>query len=115
MLTVTFCRFPFYGVQFHPEKNPYEWVPNKNITHTPNAILTSQYYAQFFVNECRKSPNRFYSVDEINNHVIYNFQPTFTGVKGSAFNQCYLFEKNAAYPNHQVSWRESFFTDDSDI
>jgi gamma-glutamyl hydrolase len=93
----------------------YEWVPNKNIPHTPNAVKASQYYAQFFVNECRKNPNRFENVSEINNYVMYNFQPSFTGVKGSAFNQCYLFTKDAAYPNHAVTWRRDFYTDDSDV
>jgi gamma-glutamyl hydrolase len=43
---------PFYAVQFHPEKTPYEWnVKEKNIPHTANSIKASTYFAQFFVNE----------------------------------------------------------------
>jgi len=43
--------YPFYGVQFHPEKNLYEWVTGKNIPHGRNATLAAQYFANFFVNE----------------------------------------------------------------
>jgi gamma-glutamyl hydrolase len=43
---------PFYGVQFHPEKPPYEWnIRELNIPHSPNAIHVSSYFAEFFVNE----------------------------------------------------------------
>ncbi|XP_055630730.1 gamma-glutamyl hydrolase-like isoform X2 [Toxorhynchites rutilus septentrionalis] len=83
---------PFYGTQFHPEKNLYEWVRNKNISHTPNAIRAAQYFADFFVNEARLSDQEFASQDDIDKHVIYNFQSTFTGLKKSSFEQCYLFE-----------------------
>jgi gamma-glutamyl hydrolase len=30
-------RYPFFGVQFHPEKNMYEWKFD-SIPHTPQAI-----------------------------------------------------------------------------
>lgn len=43
---------PFYGVQFHPEKPPYEWnIREHNIPHSPNSIHVSSYFAEFFVNE----------------------------------------------------------------
>ncbi|KAG1714969.1 Gamma-glutamyl hydrolase [Nymphon striatum] len=54
--------YPFYGVQFHPEKNPFFWVLNEkvsNIPHTKNAIKASQYFSNFFVNEARKSYHKF--------------------------------------------------------
>ncbi|XP_058834886.1 gamma-glutamyl hydrolase-like isoform X2 [Topomyia yanbarensis] len=99
---------PFYGTQFHPEKNIYEWVRNKNISHTSNAIKATQYFADFFVNETRKNDHQFSSQDDIDRHVIYNFPVFFTGLKKSAFEQCYLFEGNVdyldkvppVYPNH---------------
>lgn len=46
-------RYPFYGVQFHPEKILFEWVREKNISHTYNAIKANRYFADFFVNEGR--------------------------------------------------------------
>ncbi|CAO1304490.1 unnamed protein product, partial [Diamesa hyperborea] len=89
--TIEHVNYPFYGVQFHPEKNLYEWVLNKNISHSSNAILASQYFAQFFINEARKSDHHFDNAKNEDNHVIYNFPATFTGAKGSAFEQSYMF------------------------
>ena len=44
-------QYPIYGVQFHPEKNAYEWRATNNNPHTANAILVGQYFANFFINE----------------------------------------------------------------
>jgi hypothetical protein len=49
--TLEHRKYPFYGVQFHPEKNLYEWVTEKNIPHGSHAVQISQYFANFFVNE----------------------------------------------------------------
>ncbi|RHY27153.1 hypothetical protein DYB32_007010 [Aphanomyces invadans] len=57
-------EFPFYGVQFHPEMNAYEFDedPSTNsIDHSYNAILTSQALAHFFVSEARRNNHRFRS------------------------------------------------------
>ncbi|XP_055606187.1 gamma-glutamyl hydrolase-like [Uranotaenia lowii] len=95
--TLEHKTFPFYGVQFHPEKNLYEWIRDRNISHTSNAIRAAQYFAQFFVDETRKSDHRFVSAEDIDRHVIYNFPATFTGLKKSSYEQCYLFEGNVHY------------------
>lgn len=95
--TIEHVNYPFYGVQFHPEKNLYEWVLNKNISHSSNAILASQYFAQFFINEARKSDHHFDNAKNEDNHVIYNFPATFTGAKGSAFEQSYMFNDVVSY------------------
>lgn len=101
--TIEHTKYPFYGVQFHPEKNLYEWIDGNNISHTPEAILTSQYFAQFFVNETRKSFHAFNDLSDENNHVIYNFAPTFTGMLGSQYEQCYLFDKDVGYVKEKNS------------
>jgi gamma-glutamyl hydrolase len=44
-------RYPIYGVQFHPEKNAYEWKVTNKIAHTAGAISAAQYFADFFINE----------------------------------------------------------------
>lgn len=106
-----FHRYPFYGVQFHPEKNIYEWVRNKNITHTKESIRTSQYFAQFFVDECRRSRNNFTGgVAEEHKYLIYNFPVTFTGEKKSSYEQCYLFDKDVRYKTSAgvMNVRETF-------
>lgn len=85
--------YPFYAVQFHPEKNLYEWKNIKN-PHTVNAVKVAQYFGNFFVNECRKNGNRFSGSEEENNNLIYNYPITFTGRLNSIFEQMYLFSDN---------------------
>lgn len=92
------ARYPFFGVQFHPEKSLYEWIRNRNISHTDNAITAAQYFANFFVNECRKNRNHFENVGEENRHLVYNFPVTFTAPINSTFEQSYLFKIDSDYP-----------------
>uniref|UniRef100_A0A336MIE1 folate gamma-glutamyl hydrolase n=1 Tax=Culicoides sonorensis TaxID=179676 RepID=A0A336MIE1_CULSO len=102
--TMEHTKYPFYGVQFHPEKNIYEWVRNKNITHTKEAIRASQYFSEFFVEECRRNQNKFENgATEEDKYVIYNFPVTFTGEKKSSYEQCYLFDANADYKTSKAS------------
>lgn len=96
--TIEHRYYPFYGVQFHPEKNLYEWVRNKNISHSAHAISAAQYFSDFFVNEARKSDHRFKDAKTEDQYVIYNFPAAFTGLKGSAFEQSYLFPVEINYP-----------------
>ncbi|OAD55275.1 Chitobiosyldiphosphodolichol beta-mannosyltransferase [Eufriesea mexicana] len=85
-------NYPFYGVQFHPEKNLYEWILGRKIPHGTNAIKTAQYFANFFVNEARKNNHEFASKDEEALSLIYNYPVTYTGLKNSSFVQCYIFK-----------------------
>ena len=48
-------KYPFYGVQFHPEKNTFEWKKSNNNPHTANAVMVEQYYGNFIVNEGKKT------------------------------------------------------------
>ena len=52
-----FKKFPFYGVQFHPEKVLFEWRITA-IGRTPIFRLISQKLSKFFVDECSKNKNR---------------------------------------------------------
>ena len=49
-------QLSWYASQFHPEKAAYQFTnwywPNDN-SHTVKAVITNQYFSQFFVNECR--------------------------------------------------------------
>ncbi|KAH9503989.1 hypothetical protein Btru_067502 [Bulinus truncatus] len=65
-------KYPFYGVQWHPEKNIFLWATNQVIDHDFNAVKVSQYFANFFVNEARKSSHHFNSTDDEANAVIEN-------------------------------------------
>lgn len=87
-------NYPFYGVQFHPEKVLFEWVLSKshhNIPHTEMAVKTSQYFANFFVNEAKKSKHTFPNKTAEDDVLIYNYQPTFTGKENSTTEQNYFF------------------------
>lgn len=93
-------RYPYYGVQFHPEKNIYEWVPSKAILHSVDAVKASQYFAQFFVGESSKNVNTFESISEANRFLIYNWSPMFVGRNETAgFMQAYQFS-NGEGNNH---------------
>jgi hypothetical protein len=61
-LEPTSLQFPYYGVQYHPEKNPFEYgfqvgttIPYEVINHSPDAVRFSLYVAQFVVDLARRS------------------------------------------------------------
>ncbi|XP_045495982.1 gamma-glutamyl hydrolase A-like [Colias croceus] len=115
--SVEHIRYPFYGVQFHPEKSAFEWKPSKSYAHTMNAVKANRYFMDFFVNECRKNNHRFSSVKEENEYLIYNYMPKFTGALGSAYQQCYFFEPRGVQSeeliinNNKSDMYESYKTD----
>ena len=96
--TIEAHKYPIFGVQWHPEKNPFEWavtqdgVPYEVIDHSPEAIKVSQYMANFFVQQARKSSHSFGNVATEQALLIYNYQPTNT--PGGDFVQTYFFEKS---------------------
>ena len=56
--------FPFYGVQFHPEKWNYEVNPSQKVIKTRDSIMLGHGFSNFLVNECRKNGNAFSSYAE---------------------------------------------------
>ncbi|XP_033211691.1 gamma-glutamyl hydrolase-like [Belonocnema kinseyi] len=86
--------YPFYGVQFHPEKNIYEWIKGIKIPHGKNCSKVSQFFADFFVDEARKNLHKYESENEELESLIYNYPATYTGLNKSTFVQCYMFKKN---------------------
>ena len=86
--------FPFWLSQFHPEKNAYEWTPKyPMIPHTSAAVRSAAFFAEFFVDECRKNLHSFSSREEEEKFLIYNWSPEFTGQSPVDFTmvQSYLF------------------------
>jgi len=87
--------FPVYGNQFHPEKNSFEWSqawasdPN---AHIPDAILTMQYLADFFVKEARKSQHVYSGGVPTAGTLSYNVNPLYTGKFPPYFEQQYFFK-----------------------
>ena len=49
-------KYPFYGVQWHPEKNNFEWTTREGINHSDHAVAVSQATGNFFVEEGQSPP-----------------------------------------------------------
>ncbi|NXA37160.1 GGH hydrolase, partial [Eudromia elegans] len=89
--TMEAYEYPIYGIQWHPEKNAYEWKNSSGIPHSPLAIRAAYYMAEFFINEARKNLHSFPTKEEEAEELIYNYTPTYTG-SFSSFQQIYFFD-----------------------
>ncbi|KAK5878000.1 hypothetical protein CesoFtcFv8_025453 [Champsocephalus esox] len=87
--TVEAYDYPIYGTQWHPEKNAFQWR-KPYISHSPSAVMTTFYMAQFFVNEARKNFHTFESEKEERSALIYNYNPVHSP-PNSDFEQKYIF------------------------
>jgi gamma-glutamyl hydrolase len=84
--------YPFYGTQWHPEKNNFEWSQNadySNLDHSPDAIAASQATAGFFLSEARRSPHVF--PEEARDSLIYSSALLYTGRNDWTYEQVYVF------------------------
>jgi len=95
-------KYPFYGVQFHPEKNAFEWSSSLSICHDSDAILASQSLILFFVAECRRNRNKScfssssssISSSSSSSSCVENLIEHYTPIDTSAetvFHRCYFF------------------------
>lgn len=66
---------PIFGVQFHPEKNMFEFM-RSNIPHDSEGVFAMTYLSNFVVNLAKKNGNVFPS-DELNRRLIYNWPPVY--------------------------------------
>ncbi|KAJ8371508.1 hypothetical protein AAFF_G00307870 [Aldrovandia affinis] len=89
--TMEAYRYPFYAVQWHPEKSPFEWIDKPGMVHTLSSIRASFHTASFFVSEAMKSQHSFSSPREEEKYLIYNYSPVFRGLS-SVFVQNYYFD-----------------------
>ena len=70
-------KYPFYAVQFHPEKNVYKFYPGDDVVHTLDAIRMSQFFSLFFVNEARLNAHSFPDVQQQNLASVYHHKIVF--------------------------------------
>jgi len=87
-------RYPFTAVQFHPEKNIFEWaVKEPKIPHSREAVGVSLYFATHFVNQCRRNMHRFPDRTTEESFLIYNYRPKYVGKEDIdwSFQEAYLF------------------------
>ncbi|OWF39743.1 Gamma-glutamyl hydrolase [Mizuhopecten yessoensis] len=82
-------KYPIYGVQWHPEKVPYDWDLNDALSHTKRGVKVTQYFADFFVEECRKSDHQFPDINTQLSTVISNYHPHFS--RDQRFKEHYYF------------------------
>lgn len=91
--TIEHATWPVYAVQWHPEKNNFEWSRDEDgtfheaIAHSAEAVWASQQMANFFVNETRNNGHKFPHEEE-HKALIYNYNPTYTA---DSFVQRYIF------------------------
>ncbi|XP_068139895.1 gamma-glutamyl hydrolase B [Drosophila tropicalis] len=88
-------RYPIFGCQFHPERIAFEQQFIADKVNSPRiCIELAQFLGNTFVDACRHNGNRFGSSEEKFRHLIWNWQPVYSGdIKDSHWSQCYLFEK----------------------
>jgi gamma-glutamyl hydrolase len=83
--------YPIFGVQWHPEKNGFEWKVNTTIPHTKDAVDVMQYMANFLTDQARQNTNHFDSLEDELKYLIYQYTPEFMGLDKSHFQQLYFF------------------------
>ena len=84
-------QYPFYGVQFHPEKSNFEWYQPSNIPHQQEAILLSQHLANVFVSKARENQQRFDdTATAVGKVLIENYKRIFLGNR--YFSEVFLFK-----------------------
>ena len=108
-------KFPFYGVQYHPEKNAYEYttypnttIPYENIDHTVEGIEFSYYLSNFFIEKVRYGMQQQKRLQK--RHQVNRFPPirSYTSSIGIKFEDIYIIPyashwmTTAALPPHAV-------------
>ncbi|KAI9536359.1 hypothetical protein NQZ68_034255 [Dissostichus eleginoides] len=88
--TIEGKKYPFYGVQWHPEVNRFQWERKINFPHSAHAVQLSSLLAQFFVNEGRRSLHQFDNPEEEASSLIYNDTPVYAG-NFTEYEQIYFF------------------------
>jgi hypothetical protein len=64
--------YPFYGSQWHPEKNGFEWTVNEAIPHSSNAVAAMQ---------CKQQHPSLFS-EQSHKYYMYVFYTTSMCVRG---------------------------------
>ncbi|XP_066959344.1 gamma-glutamyl hydrolase-like [Macrobrachium rosenbergii] len=90
--TVEHKTLPIYGLQWHPEKNLFEWVYG-SIPHTMEAVGAAQYVVNVFVEKARQNNQKFSDVNEEAEMLIYNYDSIYIRrLIISSFMECYFFK-----------------------
>ena len=85
-------EYPFYAVQYHPEKWNYEVSPNQSVIKSREAITLGHGFSNFFIDECRKNNNKFSTYKEELNHLVQNAFSYYHPVSGHLY---FLYKKES--------------------
>lgn len=90
----------WFGSQFHPEKTSFIFDSKGDmgvLPHNLDSISINQYFAQYFVNQCRTQNNNTMNHSYYINHVIYNYKTYFISKNASSgYEQVYWFNRSDA-------------------
>lgn len=81
-------EYPIYGVQFHPEKNLFEWKVYADRSESGAEVV--QILSNKFVEKARASKNKFNSPEEFYAASIYKYK---TQLSTQSFSEIYLFHE----------------------
>jgi len=84
-------NYPVFAMQWHAEKNQFEWNPQEDIDHSQDAIVAMQYFANFLADQARLSSHKFPSYEDEYNALIYNYKPIYSEKEDPSFEQIYIF------------------------
>lgn len=86
--TMEHKRYPFIGVQFHPEKQ-YEWNPQQRNPHSKISIKANRYFYDLIVDLAKLNNNRFSREKDERKALIYNYFPR---PHDKIYDQIYVFK-----------------------
>ena len=99
--TFKYKKYPFYGIQYHPEKIMFEWL-DPLIPHSQTCIDVSKKMSEFLMKECKKNKNILKNKNLlISYYHLYSRPDAYLIIKkkerneknNSIFEQCYYFKK----------------------
>jgi len=85
--------YPIYAIQFHPEKYNYEVNPEQPVKRSFIAVTVSHEFANFFVEEARKSKHKFKNREEETENIVQHSHSCYD----SQYGQLYLSAKKRSH------------------
>lgn len=88
--SVEHVKYPFFGIQFHPEKIAFEWVPVEIIPRGEDILIANRYLYDQLVYHAKQNNNAFISEKYETNSLIYNYPCRYTG-HFATYTEMYVF------------------------
>ena len=80
--------YPFQGVQFHPEKQIYQWNDDVGYNHYWDSVMINRYLADTFVKQARQNTNTYGDYETTQKAIIENYDFYVTD---SYYGDVYMF------------------------